>query len=401
MIHYRYILFFVFFIGSLNTFSQTKKELEIQRKELQEQVNQIRKLLSQTRSVEKSELEELSEINLQINAQEKLIKAFNAESKELKREITSNEKEIKLLSDELKKLKKDYADMIYKSYKSKSQNSRIMFLLSSANFHQAYKRLQYMKQYTDFRKAQGVQISKKSDELIVLNDTLAIQKEEKETLAKESEKEQQEIEKRKEKQQEVVAKVKKQEKKYISQIKKRQREERKIDKKIERIIRDAIAKNNKKVGKKSSGFALTAEAKLVAKKFEENKGKLPWPLEKGVVSRRYGKQNHPTIPGITVESAGVYILTEKNSNTRAVFEGEVIEIQVLPGNKKMVLILHGNYITAYGNLEMVFVKAGDKVSTKQKIGRVYTDKISKKTMLKFYIRKNIKSLNPASWIYKM
>ncbi|PHR70084.1 MAG: peptidase M23 [Lutibacter sp.] len=385
----------------MNVISQTRKELEAQRKELQEQVDQIRKLLSQTRSVEKNELEELSELNLQIIAQVKLSKAFDAEAKSLNREITSNEKEIKALAKELKTLKEDYAEMIYKSYKSKSQNNRIMFLLSSENFHQAYKRLQYMKQYTDFRKAQGVQISSKSDQLLILNDTLSIRKKEKYTLVKESKQVQGEIEKRKKDQEVVVAKVKKQEKKYVSQIKKKQREERKIDKKIEKIIRDAIAKSNKGSGKKSSGFAMTAEAKLLAKKFEENKGKLPWPLEKGVVSRRYGKQNHPTLPGITVTTAGVYILTEKGTNARAIFNGEVMAIQVTSGNRKAVYIRHGNYITVYNNLENSLVKKGDKVITKQIIGKVYTDKISKKTTLKFQLRKNVQQLNPASWIYKM
>lgn len=397
----KHILFVVFFLLSLSVVSQTRKELEAQRKELQEQVNQIRKLLSQTRSVEKTELEELNELNLQINAQVKLVKAFNAETRALNREITSNEKEIKSLADELKTLKEDYGEMIYKSYKSKSQNSRVMFLLSSANFHQAYKRLQYMKQYTDFRKTQGVQISKKSDKLLVLNDTLNIRKKEKEVLAKESKIAQKEIEKRKEQQQEVVTKVKKQEKKYISQIKKKQREERKIDKKIEKIIRDAIAKSNKGSGKKSSGFAMTSEAKILAKKFEGNKGKLPWPLKKGVVSRRFGKQPHPTMPGITVTTAGVYILTEKGMNARAIFNGEVMAIQKTSGNRKAIYIRHGNYITIYSNLETSLVKKGDKVTTKQVIGKVYTDKISKKTTLKFQLRKNVQQLNPASWIYKM
>lgn len=396
----KHILFVVFFLLSLNVTSQTRKELEAQRKELQEQVDQIRKLLSQTRSVEKNELEELSELNFQRTAQEKLVKAFDAEAKSLNREITSNEKEIKTLAKELKTLKDDYAEMIYKSYKSKSQNNRIMFLLSSANFHQAYKRLQYMKQYTDFRKAQGVQISTKADQLLVLNDTLNIRKKEKEALAKESKIVEQEIEKREKEQEEVVAKVKKQEKKYISQIKKKQREERKIDKKIEKIIRDAIAKSNKGSGTKSTGFAMTSEAKLLAKKFEENKGKLPWPLEKGVVSRRYGKQKHPTLPGITVESNGVHIRTDKGSKARAVFNGTVLQIQSVSG-KKAVYIRHGNYITLYSNLETVTVKKGDKVTTKEIIGKVYTDKISKKTTLKFQVWKNATRLNPASWIYKM
>ena len=337
---------------------------------------------------------------MQKTAQEKLVKAFNAEATSLNKEITTNEKEIKTLAKELKLLKEDYADMIYKSYKSKSQNSRIMFLLSSANFHQAYKRLQYMKQYTDFRKAQGVQISDKSDKLLVLNDTLSLRKKEKDALAKESKVVQQEIEKREKLQEEVVAKVKKKEKKYVSQIKKKQREERKIDKKIEKIIRDAIAKSNKGATKKSTGFSMTAEAKLLAKKFEENKDKLPWPLEKGVVSRRYGKQKHPTLSGITLDSGGVHIRTEKGANARAIFNGTVMQIQSVSG-KKAVYIRHGNYITLYNNLETVTVKKGDKVTTKQTIGKVYTDKISKKTTLKFQIWKNTTRLNPASWIYKM
>ena len=226
----KYILLILFVFGSLNSFSQTKKELEAQRKELQEEVNKIRSLLSQTRSVEKNELDELAEINLQINAQTKLIIAIAAESKALNKEINGNEREIKKLSNELKELKDDYADMIYKSYKTKSQNSRIMFLLSSQNFHQAFKRVQYMKQYTDFRKAQGTQISKKANELLVLNDTLTVRKKEKEILAAENKKEKEKIQKRKEEQKDVVAKIKKQEKKYISQIKKKQREERQIDK---------------------------------------------------------------------------------------------------------------------------------------------------------------------------
>lgn len=395
----KYTLLLLFFFVSLNSFSQTKKELEAQRKELQEEVNKIRSLLSQTRSVEKSELDELAEINLQINAQIKLINAFTAESKALNKEIYGNEREIKKLSNELKVLKDDYAAMIYKSYKSKSQNSRIMFLLSSQNFHQAYKRVQYMKQYTDFRKAQGTQISKKTDELLILNDTLTIRKKEKEILAVENKKEKEKIEKRKEEQKEVVSKIKKQEKKYITQIKKKQREERNIDKKIKKIIQDAINKSNKNTTN-SKGFSLTAEAKILAVKFEGNKGKLPWPLKKGVVSRRYGKQAHETLPGIIIESNGVHIRTETDANARVIFDGTVLQIQSVSG-KKAVYIQHGNYISVYNNLETVTVKKGDKVITKQSLGKVYTDKISKKTILKFQIWKNTTRLNPADWIYKM
>lgn len=399
------LLFFLCLYVSHNSFGQTRKQLENQRKEIQEEVRSITKLLSETRSKDKNVLNQLSDINLQINAQTKLINAFNAESNALNKEITVNEKELKSLQEELEKHKKDYAKMIYKSYKSKSQQSRIMFLLSSSNFQQAYQRFQYMKQYTGFRKAEGEQIIIKKKDLKILNDTLEIRKKEKEFLAQESKKEQDRIAEEKKSQEKIRSAIKKQEKKYIADIKKKQRAERKIDKQIEKIIRDEIAKVNKKSGKKttkkSKEFSLSPEAKLLASKFVENKGKLPWPVEKkGILSRRYGKQKHPTLPGITIESNGVHIRTEKDSNARAIFDGTVMQIQSVSG-KKAVYIRHGNFITLYNNMETVTVKKGDKVTVKQTLGKIYTDKISSKTILKFQIWKNTTRLNPADWIYKM
>lgn len=400
-ISFKTILFFCCFIFSLNSVAQkTRSELEKERKEIQEEIKTIRSLLSQTQSEEKNLLSQLNETNIQINAQTKLIVAFNAESKALSKEISSNEKEIKSLAEDLKKLKEDYAAMIYSSYKSKSQNSRIMFVLSSDNFHQAYKRMQYMKQYTSFRKAQGEQITKKSDELNVLNDTLKVRKKDKDELIDEQKTEQEKLEGKKKQQEEIVSEIKKKERKYANEIRKKQRDERKIDKQIEKIIRDAIAKSNEGSTTKSSGFVMNAEAKLVAAEFEGNKGKLPWPVEKGFVSRRYGKQNHPTLKGIVIESNGVRITTEKGAMARAIFDGTVLRIQSVSG-KKALYIQHGNYITVYNNLETVSVKKGDKVTTKQVIGKVYTDKISKKTILKFQVWKNTQRLNPAIWIYKM
>ena len=138
----------------------------------------------------------------------------------------------------------------------------------------------------------------------------------------------------------------------------------------------------------------------MAVKFESNQGKLPWPVERGVVSRRFGKQKHPTLSGIFIESNGVRITTSEGSEARAVFNGKVLRIQSVSG-KKAVYVQHGNYITIYNNLEKVFVKPGDEVDTKQSIGTVYTDKVTKKTVLKFQLWKNITRLNPALWIYKL
>ena len=188
---------------------------------------------------------------MKINIQEKLINAYAAESRAINKEIRINQDEIYALRKELNKLKKDYGDMIYRSYKSKSQQSRLMFVMSSDNFYQAYKRLQYMKQYTDFRRAQGQQISSKTDKLEVFNDTLKVQKKEQEVLQSISKKEQNKLGEEKKIQQDIVAKIKKQEKKYKTELKKKQREQEKINAKIAKIISDAIAKANKKTGKKS------------------------------------------------------------------------------------------------------------------------------------------------------
>ena len=387
---------------SFNSFAQeTRKELEARRKEIQIEKEQINKLLAQAVSKEKGYLSQLNEIILKIDIQEKLIAAYNAESRAINNEIRGNQNKINALNSELKKLKKDYGDMIYKSYKSKSEQSRIMFIMSSENFYQAYKRLQYMKQYTSFRRTQGEEIAVKAAEMEVLNDTLKVRKKEQEKLRASSKKEQRKLEDKKKSQEEIVAKIKKKEKKYKAEIREKQKQQQRINAKIEKIIRDAIAKENKKTGKKSSKFVLTAETKLVAAKFEGNKGKLPWPVDNGFVSTRYGKQRHPIYKNNEIQSNGVRITTAKGSSARATFDGTVLLIQKVSGNKKAVFVQHGNYITLYSGLESVLVKKGDKVSTKQILGKIYTDKITNKTILSFQIWKNTTRLNPALWIYKM
>lgn len=395
------VICFMLFFSIFSFGQETRKELEAQRKEVEAEKDKINSLLNQAISEEKSYLSHLNEINLKINIQEKLIAAYEAESRAINKEIRINQDEIYALRKELNKLKKDYGDMIYRSYKSKSQKSRIMFVMSSESFYQAYKRLQYMKQYTDFRRAQGKEISEKTEKLKVVNDTLKVRKKEQEVLKSVSKNEQSKLGEEKRIQQDLVAKIKKQERKYKAEIKKKQREQQKINAKIAKIISDAIAKSNKKVGKKSSVFVLTEETKLVATKFEGNKGKLPWPVDRGFVSTRFGKQRHPVYKNNEIQSNGVRITTEKGSYARAIFGGTILLIQVTTGNKKTVYVQHGNYITLYKGLENVSVKTGDKVSTKQLLGKIYTDKLTNKTILSFQVWKNTTPLNPAYWIYKM
>ncbi|WP_457616632.1 murein hydrolase activator EnvC family protein [Lutibacter sp.] len=396
-----HIILVLFLLISVHAVAQkTKRQrLEARRTQLQKDKIYINALLSNTKRKEKNLLNDLSDLNSKIKISEELITAIENESKELGNEIYLNQLEINKLKRDLNALKKDYADMIFKSYKSRSQNSRIMFLLSSENFYQAYKRFQYMKQYASFRKKQGEKILLKTEELQALTDSLLVKKNKKELLLAERKKEQLTIEEERQKHKSLLTQVKKKESKYKRQIRKFQKEQDRIAAQIDKIIRAAIVASNKKSGNKSgSGFSLTPEAKALASEFVSNKGKLPWPVKKGYISTYYGKQPHPILKTATIQSNGLRITTEKGSKARAVFNGTVLAVQIMSGNKKAVLIQHGNYISIYKNLAHVLVKKGDKVTTKQEIGTIFTDRITGKTILGFVLTKNTKTENPYNWI---
>ncbi len=390
-----------FFTMSFSSYGQSKKSLEQQRLKLKKEIREINTLLFQSKKKEKNLLSDLNDLNKRINVRTKLIETIKKETNELNKDIQENEKEVDQLKEHLEALKIEYAKMVRQSYKSKTKQSRLMFLLSSESFLQAYKRIQYINQYAAYRAKQGEEITVETVKLQNLNDFLKEQKIEKELLITENKKEADSIKNEKISQEGLVKKIKKKEKKYISIIKKKQLEEKEIDRKIEKIIREAIAKSNKELNIKGSGFKLTPEAKILEKSFIANKGKLPAPVKRGVVVRHYGKQSHPTLKGITIESNGVFYATEKGSNARVVFNGKVLAIQVLPGKKKAVLIQHGNYISVYKNLDNVTVQKGELVKTKQEIGKIHTDKTTGKTILAFVLFKEIKRENPEEWVYKI
>jgi len=401
---FKYIFIVSALFISVSISSQNKKQegLEARRTQIQKDIVYINALLSNTKRAENNLLIDVKDLNDKIGKREELIAVISRESAELGNEIYLNQLEINKNQRNLEALKKDYAQMIYKSYKSKSQNSRIMFLLSSENFYQGYKRFQYMKQYSSFRKNQGEEIQQKIFEIQELTETLVSKKKQKQELLTIKLQEQTVIQKEKKEQEGLLSQVKNKENKYKKQIRQFQKEERKIEAQIDRIIREAIAASNKNTSNTTSAtFTLTAEAKELASKFTSNKGQLPWPVEKGYVSTYYGKQPHPIVKTATIQSNGVRITTDNGSKARAVFEGTVLSVQVMGGNLKAILIQHGDYITVYKNLESVFVNTGDKVKTKEEIGTIYTDKITGKTILGFVLSRNVTTENPASWIYKM
>ncbi|MBC9794333.1 murein hydrolase activator EnvC family protein [Sinomicrobium weinanense] len=397
------LLMTLLFCSFANAQNREQKELEAKRARLQEEIRQINTLLSQQKKERQNVVTEVEDLNQKIRVRQELIQVTNRQANLLNRQVNNNMKKIADLRKELGTLKEDYAGTIRRSYKGKSRQNRLMFLLSSESFFQAYKRLQYMKQYADYRKEQGRSIEAKTIELQELNKGLIAQRKEKEVLIGENKKEQQALEKERQEQQALIASIRKKESKYNSQITKKRRETKAIDRQIEKLIREAIAESNKKAGKSSSNatFALTPEAKVIANNFSANKGKLIWPVEKGVKSKGYGEYSDPVYPAVKNFNNGVIISTQRGEKARAVFDGEVSAIIAVPGANKAVQLRHGNYITTYYNLGKIYVKKGQKVSAKTQLGEIFTSPSTGKTELKFFLYRDTNRLNPEQWIYRM
>lgn len=402
----KYIISVFVLFSTLATFGQEEdrqRKLEQQKTKLQDEIREQEKLLKDQKKKEKSVVNVVVQQTAKINLQQKLINVTEKQKKVLGNSMYINQIKVNGLKKDLTILKEDYAEMIVKSYKSRSEQSKAMFLLSSENFLQAYKRAQYMKQYSNFRRMQGEEIKTKTQELEVYNNKLSAQKKEKENLIAESEKEKQELEKEKQEQQRLLNTIKKDKTKIIAEINKKQRESKAIERQIERLIREAIAAANKKAGNttNTTTFVLTPEAKELANDFRSNRGRLPWPVEKGLLTKKFGRQPHPLEPSIMIESSGVEISSEKGAKARAVFTGEVSEVQMAANGTATIVIRHGDFITTYSNLGKVYVGKGDKVSTKQQIGELHFNNFTGKAILKFLIYQNRTKLNPQSWIINM
>lgn len=419
-------LLFICMTSSIWGQEDQQQKLEERKAEIQREIRENEELLQETKKKEKSVTNIIIIQASKIKLKEKLINTTEKQTKLLSNDMYINQLQINRLKRELEILKDDYAAMIVKSYKSRSEQSRAMFLLSSENFLQAYKRAQYMKQYASYRKTQGVEIKSKSEELAVFNGKLVVQKTAKQKLIEENEKERLALQKEKQEQEVLVNSIKKDKKKIIAEIKKKQQETRAIDQKIERLIREAIAEANRKAAdanrkvaaantksnpkiaaaattksvaaESSSKIVLTAEGKIIADNFKANKGRLPWPVEKGFVSLGYGDQPHPVHKMLIVHNSGVEITTDQGATARAVFAGEVTSIMVFSPVNKAVMIQHGDFFTVYQNLSSVSVSKGDKVSIKQPIGRVRTNGDSGKTIIKFTISQNTTYYNPIGWL---
>lgn len=413
-----FLLLTVFLYGQ----NSQQIKLEKQKEKLLKEISDSKELLKTASEIEKKELNYLEQQNQNIYKQKNIIKLTEYESVLISKDIDANTKKLNKMIDEINILKKEYAKLIVKSYKSKSKQSRLLFLLSSNDFTQIYKRMQYLNQYASFTKNKGEEINKKSKELEAYNLRLGAKKNDKLKKLNEIQLQKQKLEEEKKEQEYIIINIKKDKKKLISDITKKQNETRAIDYRINKLIKKAIAEANRRSKEKRelekkekakkgkplpvekntdlNKIELTNEGELTSNSFKSNKGRLPWPVESGAITLGFGNQPHPLESSIIIKSNGVEITTNQGSQARSIFKGEVSQIQK-NGETYIVIIQHGGYFSVYQNITNVAVKKGDSVNAKERIGNVYTNSNTGKTALKFSIFYNGEFINPASWIYNM
>lgn len=396
------ILFAVFLISVQIGFSQasSRKDLENQKQAIQKELKQINNLLVINNKKKEVAFSDIENLTLKIQRQQEIVKLTNRQINILNDEISQNQKTKANLEKNLEEIKLTYKQMIIRSYKARSGKNKLMFILSAETFFQAFKRTQYIKQYASHRRNQAKKIVSISENISNVIKDLSQRLDLKRDLLQKNRDNQKTLESEKTRVNKMAYQLRSQEKKYKRNIVLKQKESEKIDKEIEKLIKEAIAASNRKKAK-SNNFSLTPEALALAKSFELNKGKLPWPVSRGVVIQKFGTQPHPVVRTAKIKSNGIVIATEKSAKVKTVFKGVVLSVLKFRGSNPTVLVQHGNYITAYKNLAKVFVEKGDNLDSGQVIGEVYNNESSGKSTLQFSVFKKTTPLNPIYWILKM
>ena len=396
------ILFAVFLISVQIGLSQasSRKDLENQKQAIQKELKQINNLLVINNKKKEVAFSDIENLTLKIQRQQEIVKLTNRQINILNDEISQNQKTKANLEKDLEEIKLAYKQMIIRSYKARSGKNKLMFILSAETFFQAFKRTQYIKQYASHRRSQAKKIVLISENISNVIKDLSQRLDLKRDLLQKNRDNQKTLESEKTRVNKMAYQLRSQEKKYKRNIVLKQKESEKIDKEIKKLIKEAIAASNRKKAK-SNNFSLTPEALALAKSFELNKGKLPWPVSRGVVIQKFGTQPHPVVRTAKIKSNGIVIATEKSAKVKTVFKGVVLSVLKFRGSNPTVLVQHGNYITAYKNLANVFVEKGDNLDSGQVIGEVYNNESSGKSTLQFSVFKKTTPLNPIYWILKM
>jgi septal ring factor EnvC (AmiA/AmiB activator) len=391
----------------------SKEQLQEQAKRLETQLRNNNRLLEETTKNRTANVTQVNILNTQIGQRDQLIRTINSEISVVNRDISNLEKEITSLEREIKNLKDEYARIIVATHRHMNPSEQLMFIVASESFNQAYRRIRYFQQYSAHRKKQVELIRQKQDELAEMKLALEQEKDTKSQLLNKEQQERKSLDSDRTKRNRAISDLQRRERQLREDIRKNQAEQKRLSQQIERIIQQEVEAARKAAAQRAAEEAkrrgetvqparpdvtqLTPAEQKLADDFVSNRGRLPWPTERGVITERFGTHDHPVIKGVKISNDGVSISTSPNEPVRAVFEGVVTNVFSTPtGNGTSLIIVHGNYRTVYVNLKSVSVKAGQRVTTRQQIGQVNTH--NDNTVLQFQLWRDLQKLNPEQWI---
>jgi murein hydrolase activator len=425
MIIYRNFVIIILLLFSLSTYSQNEKNvLKIKKAKLENIIKQTSSQLNETKKNKQGYLNQISILNKQISARQELISSINLQLNDIDLESIKTRDTILSLAKSLESLKKEYSRIVYQAYKSKNEQSTLMFIFSSKSFNQAYLRIKYMQQYSLFRQHQASKIIGLTRTLSTKLSYLESQKREKMALLKNKESEKLILFSEKEEQNFNINQLSQKEKMLLKTLRNNEEAVQSLQNAIERIIAEELKRvtetkrkniaSSKNVGpskintsafkieKKSTDYvySLTSEEINLSNSFEKNKGRLPWPVEKGTITDYFGEQPHAELKGIMIKNNGVNIETSQGASAKVIFDGIVTGIITIPSLNNVVIIRHGDFLSVYSNLKNVTIAKGDKVKTLQSLGTIQTDPTTNKTKIHFEIWKGKVLLNPMGWISK-
>ena len=391
----RKIYVFIMVIMGMHTcmYGQGLSELEKEKENTRKKIEYIRKLISETSKRREEGITQLGFIAKEIEMRRKVVDNIAFELELMEDDIEKRRKRIDLLNEEMEKEIDQYRNVIMQAFREMKGFQPLIFVLSSENFNQAYKRIKYMQKMARYRKAQAESIKERRKELLKEIGMMEERRKEKSRLLEEKRKENEVLEKRKSREKAMIAQLRRQEQKLRKDLK----ENEEIAARLEKTIKDIIAAEAKR--REEAKTKLTPEQAIIDKSFRSNKGKLPWPTERGVITGLFGEHEHPVLKGVKLNNNGIDITTEQGSEARALFDGEVSMVTTVPGANGVVIIRHGNYLTMYANLIDVYVRTGEKVQIKEKIGRIFTDEENDgKTVIHLEIWEENEKLNPQQWL---
>jgi septal ring factor EnvC (AmiA/AmiB activator) len=383
----------VFYISFPWISGQTKAELEEKRKATLNEISYVDNMLKSTAKKREESMNAVKIIGNKLSLRESVIRGMRAEINLLNERIDLNTLAIGMMESDLVELKNDYSRAVVNSYKSQKENPELVYILSAKDFNQGYKRLKYLQQITKFRRRESEIIIELKDQIQTTKDRLQNDLIRLSDLKSREEQQKGLLQSEQEKKQEMVKSLSKKERQLQKDLVEKRRIAEKIEKEIARMIED----ERKKPVKSDN----TPEQKLIGENFSENKGRLPWPVEKGIITSQFGIHKHPVLKYVTENNIGIEITSLGKTSVRSIFKGEVAKVFPVQGANMIVIIRHGKYLSVYQNIVDLKVKPGDKVETKEEIGNVYCEKENgNKSILKFMICEEKDYLDPEAWIAK-